>query len=190
MRALNFIENFIETTFVLLPKGPGNGAGLRTYFIEAARRADRGSVRSIARAEFRRLIGETAELHAAASKPTPWRAGGGRHTGSCHEPYQARPLNLATLKHIVARGHFVPRPLDAQPGYDGCGRQAERCGHFIADVVSELYAERLLCRTAFPHSGTQFFPWLHGADSLPAASRFVASCLQTGNRLQTSADLY
>jgi hypothetical protein len=97
---------------------------------------------------------------------------------------QAKPLN-AHMWDIACLVRLTPN-LDMA----GVGVKRRGTGHFIADVVSALYAEQLLCRTTFPHSGTQFFPWLHGADSLPETSRFVASCLQTGNRLQTSPDLY
>jgi len=89
-----------------------------------------------------------------------------------------------------AGGHFALIRLTPNLDMAGVGVKRRGTGHFIADVVSALYAEQLLCRTIFPHSGTQFFPWLHGADALPETSRFVASCLQTGNRLQTSPDLH
>ena len=142
------------------------------------------------------------ELHAAASKPTPWRAGGGRHnrvvswtlsskaTQARHaeahragRSFRAYPLNAHNMWDIACLVRLTPN-LDMV----GVGVKRRGTGHFIADVVSALYAEQLLCRTVFLHFGTQFFPWLRVADPLPETSRFLPSCLQTGSRLQTSPD--
>lgn len=93
---------------------------------------------------------------------------------------------LATMRE--ARGlawHPLAVPLSTAKVISGYGPAAPKTNRHHSIPGGCV---RPLFRTAFLHFGTQFFPWLHGAGSPPETSRFLASCLQTGNPFQTSLD--